>query len=299
VVSVADRGYLGIFQYTDLLFAGAQSVSYCPVESELHSFTVDRSNSTTATDSNTLSTWTTTSNYAPILSYSISPKALSEKLSAQRSVMLVSTPQGSLPIDEKQYLSSDMSGAQEVWIYLRQSEKPGVYDVLAITQAKSAVAVIMQQMRMSLILAIPVTLLLVGGLGFFLVRKMLRPVETITLTAKEIKDKYLNRRIPVETNDELGQLSQTLNDMFGRLQSTFERERQFTSDASHELRTPLAIIQGEASLALNKQRSADDYRKSLEAISVKVSDMSLMVEKLLNLSQADNAKEALSSATWI
>ncbi len=105
----------------------------------------------------------------------------------------------------------------------------------------------------------------------------------------------MSRRIEVsDNNDELGKLASTLNQTFERLQKAFSRERQFTSDASHELRTLLSIMRGEASLALTRERSQEEYRKSLEVISGEIDHMSSTIDKLLALTRTDSGRQYLS-----
>jgi heavy metal sensor kinase len=119
-------------------------------------------------------------------------------------------------------------------------------------------------------------------------------VEQITLTAQKIEESDLSQRIDVKTDDELGRLASTLNEMIARLEAAFNRQRQFTADASHELRTPLAIMQAEATLALSKERTEADYRKSLETISQESTYMSSVIGKLLFLARSDAGKEQLN-----
>jgi heavy metal sensor kinase len=143
----------------------------------------------------------------------------------------------------------------------------------------------------TLIIAVPLALALAAGGGIFLARRALEPVDKIAQTAQQIEESDLTRRINVNTKDELGRLAATLNEMIGRLGKAFQRQKQFTSDASHELRTPLAVIEAEASLALQKERPPSDYRQSLETISQESKQMSSLIEQLLTLARADSGKE--------
>jgi heavy metal sensor kinase len=135
---------------------------------------------------------------------------------------------------------------------------------------------------------------LAGGGGFFMASRVLKPVERIRQTAQEIGESDLSRRIEVDSEDELGRLTSTLNRMIGRLEAAFSRQRQFTADASHELRTPLAVVQAESTLALRKKRTQDDYRKSLGLISQEAAHMSAVVGKLLYLARIDAGKDQVN-----
>jgi heavy metal sensor kinase len=136
-----------------------------------------------------------------------------------------------------------------------------------------------------------VVLLLAGGGGLFLADRTLKPVEHITDIAREIGQGDLSRRIDVRSDDEMGRLATTLNWMIGRLETAFQKQRQFAADASHELRTPLAIIQAESSLALDKSRTQAEYKRSLELVSQEVSYMSEIIGKLLMIERQDTATE--------
>jgi heavy metal sensor kinase len=145
--------------------------------------------------------------------------------------------------------------------------------------------------KRTILIAAVVTLLVAAILGFFLVSRMLRPVQAITRTAREIEENNLDRRLKVNSKDELGELASTLNQAFARLEAAFVREREFTADASHELRTPLAIAQGEASLALREERTQPEYRAALESISRQISRTSSIISRLLFLARADDRLE--------
>jgi heavy metal sensor kinase len=139
-----------------------------------------------------------------------------------------------------------------------------------------------------------VVFILAGISGFVLANRALKPVDRITRTAQDIGESDLTRRINVPGEDELGRLAATLNNMIARIEAAFNRQRQFTADASHELRTPLAVIQAEATLALSKERSETEYKKSLEAVSQEAAYMASLIGKLLFLARSDAGKEPLA-----
>jgi signal transduction histidine kinase len=91
--------------------------------------------------------------------------------------------------------------------------------------------------------AIVIVLAVVVGLWFAwqLAGMYLRPLRRLNATARDISATNLHRRLGLQgPDDELTQLGSTLDDLFARLESSFESQRRFVANASHELRTPLA-----------------------------------------------------------
>ena len=87
----------------------------------------------------------------------------------------------------------------------------------------------------------PIALLLASLIGYLVAAVALRPVERMRARAATISASRISERLPVPaSNDEIGRLGETLNELLARLELALERERTFTADASHELRTPLA-----------------------------------------------------------
>lgn len=191
-------------------------------------------------------------------------------------------------IDKTVLDTLDMSEDDSVWFYTYLTENNS--NVMVVTQSTNDVAAILGAFRQVLFIIIPVTLVLAGILGYFIVKRMLRPVQSITESARQIEEKSLSKRLSIPNNDELGKLASTLNYMFERLEGAFNRERQFTADASHELRTPLAIVQGETTLALQKERKVEEYLKSLVTISEESERMSSILKKLLFLARGEGDK---------
>lgn len=137
------------------------------------------------------------------------------------------------------------------------------------------------------------TLLLALVGGYWLADRALWPVKAITRTAQEISVTDLSRRINLNTRDELGELAGTFDRMLDRLQTAFNRQRQFTADASHELRTPLTIIELETGRALAAKRSGEEYRRALEVIQSENTFMSRLVGELLTLARMDAGQTVL------
>jgi len=163
--------------------------------------------------------------------------------------------------------------------------------ILVIARSTKQIDQALHGLVRTLIIAVPLALALAAGGGIFLARRALKPVDKIAQTAQEIEESDLSQRINVNTKDELGRLAATLNEMIGRLERAFQRQKQFTSDASHELRAPLAVIEAESTLAIQKKRPPSDYRQSLEIVSREARQMSSLIDKLLTLARADAGKE--------
>ena len=159
--------------------------------------------------------------------------------------------------------------------------------VLLVGRYFGEIKAILNRLRTTFILSGLVMIVLAGVGGLFLADRALRPVDRITRTAQKISERNLSHRIEVHSEDELGRLSHTLNQMIARLEDAFRRQQQFTADASHELRTPLSVIQAEATLALGKERKEKEYREALETISQEASYMSSIIDKLLFLARSD------------
>lgn len=162
---------------------------------------------------------------------------------------------------------------------------------LVIARTTKNIELTLEQLFQTLVLVLPLTLFLMGCCGIFFLRIILRPVQHITETAKEIEAKDLSRRIMVTTQDELGRLASTINHMIARLEKAFLRQKELTGDASHELRAPLAVIQAEATLALQREREAPSYQRSLEIIAKESDHMAAIIGQLLFLARADSGHE--------
>jgi len=143
----------------------------------------------------------------------------------------------------------------------------------------------------------PLVLVLACGVGYWMSRRALAPVDEITHTAQSISADSLGRRLIVpRTGDELERLSQTLNAMIARLETAFTKITRFTADASHELRTPLAVMRTTAEVALRGKQPEGELRASLEQIVAEVERASQLVDNLLLIAKADAGDAQLRKA---
>lgn len=140
----------------------------------------------------------------------------------------------------------------------------------------------------AMLVAIPIAILINAVGGYLLARAVLAPVAAISRKAREITAERLTERIEVSNpDDELGQLATMLNDLLSRLEQAFLAHRRFMTDASHELRTPIAVVQGETDVALSRERTAGEYRQSLEIVRTSVRRLARIVRDLFFLARTD------------
>lgn len=127
------------------------------------------------------------------------------------------------------------------------------------------------------------------GLGYGFSRITLRPVRAIEATARRIGADNLRERIPVPAaKDELAGLSTLLNEMFDRLEASFEQVRRFTADASHELKTPLALIRLNADRLRARVVNDPEAAAGLEDLLEEIARMNRIIESLLFIAKAES-----------
>ena len=199
-----------------------------------------------------------------------------------------------LPVSLTQSFSNYTDPASETNV--RIYNQP-VYDnnqlvaVVQVAQSLDDVRDTLENLLGALLVSVPILVTVAGSSGYFLAARALAPIDQITLTARRISAEDLSARlnIPV-TNDEVGRLTQTLNDMLARLDDSFQRERQFTNDASHELRTPLTAMQAILGMIREKRRTPEEYEQALDDLNEETDRLRTLVENLLRLARDDKQK---------
>ncbi len=142
------------------------------------------------------------------------------------------------------------------------------------------------------LLGVGSVVLLIGVAGGWLIAgRLIRPIQSIATTASSISAQNLARRIDASLiDDELVVLADVLNEMFSRLEGSFDRQTRFTADASHELRTPLAVLHSHLELALSRPRTTAAYQETLRTCLTACGRMRALVDGLLTLARADAGK---------
>jgi len=145
---------------------------------------------------------------------------------------------------------------------------------------------VLNSFKAVLALSILGILLVSSSGGFLIARRALTPVKEISRAIDRISESNLSERIaPANIPQELKVLASSFNRTFDRLEKSFNRQRQFTSDASHELRTPLSVILSQSEIMLRRERSAEEYQNGLTAIVGASKLMSDIIHKLLTLAR--------------
>lgn len=129
--------------------------------------------------------------------------------------------------------------------------------------------------------------------GYLITRRSLAPAEQIIATAESINSgNDLSRRIEIPAGrNEFHVLAHSYNRMFDRLESAFQREKQFTSDVSHELRTPTAVILSQCEFSLEMAETLEDYREALETIQQQSLKMKELISQLLFFSRLEQGRQ--------
>jgi signal transduction histidine kinase len=123
-------------------------------------------------------------------------------------------------------------------------------------------------------------LLIASLIAWLVAGRLMRPVRTVTETAKTISESDLSGRIPVHGHDEISVLAETFNEMLARLEAAFTSQRAFVQDAGHELRTPITIIRGQLEVMGD---DPEEQSETLDLVFDELDRMDRMVKDLLTL----------------
>jgi len=142
-------------------------------------------------------------------------------------------------------------------------------------------------------LALAITALASIVIGWVVAGRLLRPLQAMTATARHISATNLRERIDLAgPDDELRELAVTLDELFGRLEASFESQRHFVANASHELRTPLTVERTLLQVALaDPDATAAELRAACGKVLALGRDQERLIEALLALASGERGVE--------
>ncbi|MFN3403852.1 MAG: sensor histidine kinase [Cytophagaceae bacterium] len=144
----------------------------------------------------------------------------------------------------------------------------------------------LKNLRIVLSVGFFIALIVIFFTGKIFANAALKPIQKVIQQVERITASNLHLRVDEgKGKDEISQLAITFNQMFQRIEEAFAMQKRFVSNASHELRTPLTTITGEISVALMKERGADEYKEVLKSVFDESKELTKLTNELLELAQ--------------
>ena len=166
----------------------------------------------------------------------------------------------------------------------------GPFVVQMATKTKRADKILENSLQ-NIFSAIPVVFLLSICCGMYIAQKPRKILQNITAVTRRITSQNLAERLPLPPGqDEIRDLTLTINFMLDNIESSFDEIKQFTADVSHELRNPLSAVKGEIEVAVSRKRDAADYRETLHNCLEQIDNLIKMVNDLFLISRFDAKK---------
>lgn len=170
--------------------------------------------------------------------------------------------------------------------------------VVAVARMVTTLRLVDRQIAGVIVLALAVGVLILALVYFsnlYFVRSIVEPVAGIAETARRIAAGSYGIQIEKKFDDEIGDLTDTINDMSLKIKQSEKMKSEFIASVSHELRTPLTAINGWAETIMNGEvRDADDVKKGMGIIVSEARRLTNMVEELLEFSRIEDGRFTLS-----
>ena len=130
--------------------------------------------------------------------------------------------------------------------------------------------------------------------GYIFSVRLVKSISLLTNRVNHISTQQLSQRLPAGSGkDELQQLAITINNLLDRLQASFDTQRRFIDNASHELSTPLASIRSQIEVALQRERSTENYQQVLHSISDDITRLGVLVKSLLEMAKLSGSVKGM------
>ncbi len=193
------------------------------------------------------------------------------------------------PADEYRTVDGLPVEDDEFRVVSRRIEEAGETYVIHVAENNDDQRELVGELRNAVGVVVPIAVVVLAALVWWLVGRTLRPVESIRREVAEMSADQLDRRVPQPgTGDEIDRLASTMNGLLARIDDSNRRQQRFVADASHELRSPLARMRTE----LEVEASAPDDRRRpapeiYDSVIEEIDAMSALVDDLLVLARSD------------
>jgi signal transduction histidine kinase len=228
--------------------------------------------------------------------YSLSPFQLNQVQQGLATVKheLAGVPQGNLTVTLPNGLAHVQNQLTQAEHELSQGQHQlaaAIHQLRLVGPAQAAQrAADSHQLLVNSGIALAIVAVLAVLAGWLVAGRMLRPIRTITRTARRISSTSLHERLDLAgPEDELKELGDTLDGLFGRLEAAFEAQRHFVANASHELRTPLTAERTLLQVALDDPDMTDaQWRSTAREVLASSDEQAQMIEALLALASSES-----------
>lgn len=147
----------------------------------------------------------------------------------------------------------------------------------------------LRNLKSILLVSFFIILLVVAVAGWIYAGRSLRPINNIINSVNSISANSLSTRLDEgNKKDEIARLSSTFNEMLNRLEITFQLQKAFVANASHELKTPLTVIRSQIEVILLRERTPEEYRKTLRSVLEDIDGLSEISLRLLDLARLNS-----------
>jgi len=206
---------------------------------------------------------------------------------------IVVSPELMKRVREKQLMYEQRNDRDVVYYHYKDQNLDAVivaagYDVFGYQTLKELLFILM----VSFIVGVCIAVIS----GYIFSKRLLLPLGKIADDLNEISVQNLARRIDTgRSKDEWYYLANTLNELLNRLQESFDLQKRFIANASHELSTPLTVISSQLEVSLQKERSSEEYRRTMESISQDVHYLGKLTHTLLEFAKASGTKGGIET----
>jgi two-component system heavy metal sensor histidine kinase CusS len=187
------------------------------------------------------------------------------------------------------------SGAKLLSLIALNEKSGGQAYTFQVAQDRSSDERVERDFAVLFVILLLGSVLSAASIAIIVTKRGLRPLEQMTRSLGRVDPTHLKERVaPGSWPRELQPLAIAFDDMLKRLDDSFTRLSQFSADLAHELRTPVANMMGEAQVALTRERTAAEYRETIESTIGECERLSRIVDNLLFVARADAAREPIA-----